>query len=399
MRQSLPSIVLGLTALLLASGAATVRGQPASFAPLVKAQRAKVVHILTRAEAGVGDDANAFPYAAQATGTGIVVSADGLIVTNFHVVSGNQAITVTLENGRKYMAEVVGTDAQTDLALLKIPATGLQPVEFGDSDQAEVGDWVIAIGSPLGLTSTVTAGIISAKGRNIYGMDNLAYGEFLQTDAAMNPGSSGGPLFGTNGKVIGINSAVSRRGQGIAFAVPSNLVVEVVRQLRENGRVIRGWLGIVIQDLTGELAESLGLPESTVGVLVNDVQPTGPAAVAGLRKNDVVTKLRGERLTRVAQLQKLVALAKPGTSVPAEGLRRAVGETAWKPFSLTVLVGNDPNQNLDAETTLLERLGLELAAVSRPCASGSGWVRASARWWSTWCPAASRRTWACRRGT
>jgi serine protease Do len=360
-----------------------LQAQPASFAPLVKAQRGKVVHIHTRTDAEFADDfdlnaPNRPPIPTQAPtqvmGTGIVVSADGLIVTNFHVVTNAPDITVTLENGRKLTAEVVGTDAQTDLALIKVPATGLQPVAFGDSDLMEVGDWVIAIGSPLGLNYTVTAGIISAKGRNIYGLDNLAYGEFLQTDAAINPGSSGGPLFSVDGKVIGINSAVSRRGQGIAFAVPSNLVVEVVRQLRENGRVIRGWLGIVIQDLTPEIAEAMGLPDGTGGlpggsggVLVNDVQPEGPAAAGGLRKNDVITKLRGEKVQRVSQVQKLVALAKPGTAIPVEGLRRPVGETAWKAFTQTVQVGNDPNQNvLPPETLLLERLGLELAPVPEP---------------------------------
>lgn len=361
---------LGLIVLpALVFSSATLLAQPASFAPLVKAQRAKVVHINTRSEPEFTDEAdpdapNRPPIATQSSGTGIIVSADGLVVTNFHVVSSAQEITVTLENGRKYKAEVVGTDAQTDLALIRIPATGLPAVEFGDSDRIEVGDWVIAIGSPLGLNYTVTAGIISAKGRNIYGMDNLAYGEFLQTDAAINPGSSGGPLFDMDGKVIGINAAVSRRGQGIAFAVPSNLVVEVVRQLKENGRVIRGWLGIVIQDLSPELAESLGLPDGTRGVLVNDVQPGGPAADAGLRKNDVITKLRGEQVQRVSQLQKLVALAKPGTSVTVEGLRRPVGELSWKVFVHAVTVATDPNQNaMPPETLLVERLGLELSAV------------------------------------
>ncbi|HEX7928659.1 MAG TPA: trypsin-like peptidase domain-containing protein, partial [bacterium] len=354
---------------LLLAAAPLAWAQPASFAPMVKAQRGKVVHIHTRMETEFTDepDANAPnrpPIPTQAMGTGIVVSADGLIVTNFHVVSNAPDITVTLESGRTYKADIVGTDAQTDLALIKIPATGLLPVEFGDSDRIEVGDWVIAMGSPLGLNYSVTAGIISAKGRNIYSVDNLAYGEFLQTDAAINPGSSGGPLFSTDGKVIGINSAVSRRGQGIAFAVPSNLVVEVVRQLRENGRVIRGWLGIVILDLTPELAQSLGAPENAAGVLVNDLQPEGPAAMAGLRKNDVITRLRGEKVQRVAQVQKLVALAKPGTAVAVEGLRRGLGETAWKPFSQTVQVGNDPNQNAaTAETLVVERLGVELAAV------------------------------------
>lgn len=344
------------------------QAQPASFAPLVKTQRGKVVHIHTRLDAEFNDDDAAqvphTPIPTQAMGTGIVVSADGLIVTNFHVVSNAPDITVTLESGRTFKAEVVGTDAQTDLALIRIPATGLQVVEFGDSDRTEVGDWVIAIGSPLGLNYTVTAGIISAKGRNIYGMDNLAYGEFLQTDAAINPGSSGGPLFGMDGKVIGINSAVSRRGQGIAFAVPSNLVVEVVRQLRENGRVIRGWIGVVIQDLTQDLGDSMGLPDTTHGVLVIDAQQDGPAALAGVRRNDVITRLRGESIARVSQVQKIVALSKPGSALALEGLRRELGAQEWKVFVLSVPVLTDPNQNAEAQATVtVERLGLELTPV------------------------------------
>jgi serine protease Do len=358
------AMVLLLLAAPLAAGA-----QPATFAPLVKAQRGKVVHINTRTDA-VPDAGEELlsplppPIPAQGAGTGILISADGYVVTNFHVISGARDIAVTLENGRKYRGDVVGMDSHTDLALVKIPASGLPAVEFGDSDRAEVGDWVIAMGSPLGLNYTVTAGIISAKGRNIFGMDNLAYGEFLQTDAAINPGSSGGPLFNLKGQVIGVNSAISRRGQGIGFAVPSNLVVEIVRQLREHGRVIRGWLGVVIQDLTPEMSESLGLPGLAPGVLVEDAQPEGPAARAGLRKGDVVTEFRNERLARVTQLQKLVALSKPGTVVPLRGLRRAAGESEWKPFAAAVTVANDPSQTgTDRQPAILYRLGLELAPV------------------------------------
>jgi serine protease Do len=350
----------------LLCAAPPLAAQPASFAPLVRAQHGKVVHIQTRTGSEPADDAETPSHLSglQATGTGIIVSADGLIVTNFHLVSGAPEVAVTLESGRTYKAVIVGTDTQTDLALLRIPATGLRAVEFGDSDRVEVGDWVIAIGSPLGFNFSVSAGIISAKGRNIHGMDNLAFGEFLQTDAAINPGSSGGPLFSLDGKVVGIASAVSRRGQGIAFAVPSNLVAEVVRQLREHGRVIRGWLGVVIQELPPELAESLGLPEGAQGVLVEGVHPGGPAAAAGLRKNDVITRLRGELVTRVAHLQKLVALAKPGTTLAAEGLRRAPGEREWKVFVLSVTVALDPSQNPpQAGTMVLESPGLELAPI------------------------------------
>lgn len=352
----------------LPPGVPALHAQPASFAPLVKAQRGKVVHIQTRAGLESANDGEVEPPGHgpgfQATGTGIIVSSDGLIVTNFHLVSGAPEVVVTLENGRKYTADIVGTDAQTDLALIRIPVTGLPAVEFGDSDRIEVGDWVVAIGSPFGFNFSVSAGIISAKGRNIHGMDNLAFGEFLQTDAAINPGSSGGPLFSLDGKVVGIASAVSQRGQGIAFAVPSNLVAEVVRQLREHGRVIRGWLGVVIQELSPELAESLGLPEGAQGVLVDGVHPGGPAAAAGLRKNDVITRLRGEPVARVAHLQKLVALAKPGTTLAVEGRRRAPGEQEWKAFVLSVTVALDPSQNLPlAGTIVLDVPGLELAPI------------------------------------
>ena len=203
---------------------------------------------------------------------------------------------------------------------------------------------MIAIGDPLGLNYSVTAGIISAKGRNIFDAENVAYGEFLQTDAAINPGNSGGPLFNLDGEVIGVNTAISSRGQGIGFAVPSNLVVEIIQQLRENGRVVRGWLGVVIQEVTPEWVESMGLPDRTDGILVNDIVPNAPAAGSDLRRGDLIVRYEGEDLTRVPQLQKLVAFTKPGTSVRLEMLRRDGTDGPWNSVETEVEIGSEPGQ-------------------------------------------------------
>ena len=247
--------------------------QPASFSPLVKKQRSKVVHIGIREKTDIQTEGHGlFPYwkpePRRGMGSGVIISSDGLILTNHHVVSNTEFIEVVLENGGKYQAEIIGSDKQTDLALIRIDAKKLSVVEFGNSDKVEVGDWVIAIGNPWGLSFTVTAGIISAKGRNIFESDNLAFGEFIQTDAAINPGNSGGPLFNLKGKVIGVNTAISNKGYGIGFAVPSNLVVEVIRHLKEYGRVMHGWLGVVIAEITPELIRTLKLPKNTKGILI-----------------------------------------------------------------------------------------------------------------------------------
>ena len=353
-------------------------GHPDSFAPIVKSQRDKVVHISTRANRGAPpreDDPGSqrpfrFPAPHRGLGSGFIISGDGYIVTNHHVVEGAGEIEVVLADARKFKATLVGADPKTDLALIKIAARNLPAAEFGDSSNMEVGDWVLAIGNPWGLDHTVTAGIISAKGRNIFNDSNLAYGEFLQTDAAINPGNSGGPLFNLEGKVIGVNTAIARRGRGIGFAVPSNLVVAVVRQLRRYGHVRRGWLGVSIQEVDAELSRELKLPRAAKGLIVRQLPRKSPARTAGLRPGDLLTHFGKARLLRVGQLQKLVAFTEPGTRVPLKGLRRESAGKAgkpigWKPFRVTVRIGRDP-RTLDAgASTLLGRMGLRVAEISR----------------------------------
>src|SRR5215469_6871111 len=225
----------------------------------------------------------------HALGSGFIIDPAGYVVTNNHVIDGADKITVNLDDGSSYTAKLVGRDAKTDLALLKIEAGKPLPyVTFGDSGKARVGDWVIAVGNPFGLGGTVTAGIVSGHDRNI---DSGPYDDFLQIDAPINPGNSGGPLFNQSGQVIGIDSAIySPNGGsvGIGFAIPSNLASDVVGQLRDHGKVERGWLGVQMQPMTPALAKAMGL-KSDEGVLVNEVQPDSPAAKARLMQGDVIT--------------------------------------------------------------------------------------------------------------
>lgn len=244
-------------------------------------------------------------------GSGFIVSKDGYIVTNNHVISRAQDVQVVLHDGSRHTAEVVGQDGRTDLAVLKIK-TGkkLRPVVFGDSDRLRIGDWVVAMGNPFGLGYTVTAGIVSAKGRSL-GLG--AYDDFIQTDASLNPGNSGGPLFNLRGEVVGVNTAIAAGGQGIGFSIPVNMAREVISQLSEKGRVSRGYLGVVIQPITREIAESLGF-ESTDGALIADVSPGSPAQKAGIRRGDVVVEFDGKPIKEFTSLSKFVALGVPGAS-------------------------------------------------------------------------------------
>ncbi|MEX0937161.1 MAG: DegQ family serine endoprotease [Pirellulales bacterium] len=272
-------------------------------------------------------------YRREGLGTGVVVSEDGYILTNNHVVRGADEVTVTLSDNRQLQAEVVGNDSMTDLAVLKVDASGLVPAQIGDSDAVEVGEWVVAVGTPFNLQQTVTAGIVSAKGRaNLRIAD---YEDFIQTDAAINPGNSGGPLVNLSGEVIGINTAIaSRTGaySGIGFAIPSNMVRSVMQSIIENGRVDRGWLGAVIQDLTKELARSFGY-DSTQGVLIGDVMSGSPAERAGLQSGDIVTTFQGESMASADQLRKAVAATTPGSQAILSVVRE--GEQ----LSLEVTVG------------------------------------------------------------
>lgn len=248
----------------------------------------------------------------QGLGSGFIISEDGYVVTNNHVVERATDISVILENGEKYAAKVVGKDPKTDLAVIKFEPKGkLQAVKYGDSERLRIGDWVIAIGNPFGLGYTVTAGIVSAKGRSL-GLG--AYDDFIQTDASLNPGNSGGPLFNLKGEVVGVNTAIVAQGQGIGFAIPINMAHFVIEQLKEGGKVVRGWLGVYVQKLTPELATSLGLDEEE-GALVSDVTPGSPAEKAGIKRGDVIVEYDGRKIDDITDLTTLAAVTSPGTEV------------------------------------------------------------------------------------
>lgn len=265
-----------------------------------------------------GDIPREHLFRQRSLGSGVILdAAKGVILTNNHVIEQADRITVKLLDGRELEAEVVGRDPKTDLAVLRLktPPKDLQAAPFGDSDAIEVGDWVLAIGSPFGLEQTVSHGIISAKGRVI---GAGPYDDFLQTDAPINPGNSGGPLVDLQGRVIGINTAISTRGggsEGVGFAIPSNLARKVYAELAEKGRVTRGWLGVQIQDLDAPLARHFGLKEDAKGVLIADVMESGPAREAGLKAGDVVLRYDGKPVEGVRELQRLVAETPVGRKV------------------------------------------------------------------------------------
>jgi len=257
----------------------------------------------------------------RSLGSGVIVSEDGYIVTNNHVVRGADEVVVRLADDRTFTAKVVGTDSQTDLAVLKIDADDLKPAKLGDSDALRVGEWVVAVGNPFQLSFTITAGIVSAKGRANVGIAD--YEDFIQTDAAINPGNSGGPLVNLRGEVVGINTAIFTRSggyMGIGFAIPANMVRSVMKSLIEEGRVVRGWLGVVIQDLNEGLARSFGY-DSTEGVLISDVLPDGPGDRAGLRPGDIITEYEGREVPNMLRLRTWIAETRPGTRVTLKVFR------------------------------------------------------------------------------
>jgi serine protease Do len=264
---------------------------------------------------------------ARSLGSGFVVSADGYIATNAHVVARAGKVTVRLANKKEYPAKVIGVDEKTDVALIKIePKEELQPVTLGDSDGLEVGEWVMAIGSPFGLEQTVTVGVVSAKAR-VLGAG--PYDDFIQTDAAINPGNSGGPLVDGEGRVVGINTAISSRSggnEGVGFAIPVGLAKNILDQLRESGKVERGWLGVGIQDVTPDLASSLDLGDAT-GALVANVTPDSPAARAGLARGDVIVEFAGKPITESHQLPALVADSRIGSTAHLTVLRNGSRQT------------------------------------------------------------------------
>ncbi len=279
----------------------------------------------------------------RSLGSGFFISADGYILTNAHVVDSADEITVRLTDKREFKARVIGADRRTDLALIKIEASGLPSVRMGDPNRLRVGEWVIAIGSPFGFDSTVTAGIVSAKGRSLP-QENFV--PFIQTDVAINPGNSGGPLFNMRGEVVGINSQIySRTGgfMGLSFAIPIDVAMDVTNQLRTTGRVSRGRIGVVIQEVSKELADSFGLSRPA-GALVNSVEKGGPAEKAGIETGDIILKFDGKPVSSSAELPRIVGSTKPGSRSAMEVWRK--GATR----EITVTVGELPEDRIAGRT-------------------------------------------------
>jgi serine protease Do len=283
----------------------------------------------------------------QGLGSGVIVTKDGYILTNNHVVDGAEEVKVALQDGREFTAKVIGRDPKSDVAVIRIDAKDLPALSMADSDQVEVGDLVLAIGNPFGIGQTVTTGIVSATGRA--GAIGLDYEDFIQTDAAINPGNSGGALVDAEGRLIGINTAIlSRSGgnQGIGFAIPVNLARDVMESLVKDGRVTRGYLGVMIQDLTPALAEQFNLKNSG-GALVGDVTEKSPASKAGLETGDIIVEFNGKKVTDSRHLKLEVARVKPGETVPVKVLR----EGANKTFKVTVneIPGSDALAKSDSK--------------------------------------------------
>src|SRR5437016_3572083 len=340
--------VVALGALLGVTPAAAGDRLP-SFADVLARAEPAVVNISTVGRAGeegqgppesMQDFLHRFlgepPAVSRSLGSGFVISADGDVVTNNHVVKGADKIRVRMATEEEFDAKLVGSDDKTDIALVHIKAAHPLPtLPLGDSDAVKVGDWVLAIGNPFGLTQTATAGIVSAKGRFL---GEGPYDDFIQTDASINPGNSGGPLIDQDGRVIGINAAIvapAGGNVGIGFAVPANLARWVIDQLRAHGSVVRGWIGVAIQPVTPELARSFGL-EKPAGGLVADVTAGGPAAKAGIRRGDVIVAWGDHEVKESRELPTMVAGTSPGTRVPATVVRNGRRQT------LEVTVGKMP---------------------------------------------------------
>ena len=381
--------------LLVYSGIAEAAPPPESFSELAKAVTPAVVNIAASTAAGASPgpelpfdlpedsplqkffepfrdrmgetpDGRAAPRRATGLGSGFIIDPAGYVVTNDHVVTGASGVTVRLDDDSVYPAAVVGTDPKTDLALLKIEAERPLPaVAFGDSDQAEVGDWIMAVGNPFGLGGTVTAGIVSARGRNI---NAGPYDDYLQIDAPINQGNSGGPLFDMEGKVIGVNTAIySPNGGsvGIGFAIPSEVASDVIAELREHGKVDRGWLGVRIQAVTPEFAEGFRLDEAK-GALISSITPESPAAEAGLETGDVILSWDGKAVEDLKDLPRLVAFTPVGKTVEVEIWRDGGRET------LEVVTGRAPGEqklaaidgSKDSDEARLPGTGLTVATLT-----------------------------------
>ncbi len=378
--------ILYLPTLLLLSGMSSLQARELpDFADLVERHGAEVVNISTtsavkavpNAAPNIPEDDPMFDFfrryipqpipkgEGQSLGSGFIIGADGYIMTNAHVVAAADEITVTLNDKREFKAKVIGSDKRTDVALIKIDATGLSRVAFGDPAKLRVGDWVLAIGSPFGFDNSVTAGIVSAKGRSL---PQENYVPFIQTDVAINPGNSGGPLYNLNGEVIGINSQIySRTGgfMGLSFAIPIDVAMDISNQLRAGGKVTRGWLGVVIQEVTKELADSFGLPKAQ-GALVANVEKGGPAEKAGLEPSDIILKFDSKEVKTSTDLPRLVGSVKPGSRVNLQVWRKGAAK------DLAVVVGelpvdksaNTPPPFKRGKTENIGKLGLTLSELT-----------------------------------
>jgi serine protease Do len=303
----------------------------------------------------------------QSLGSGFFISTDGYIMTNAHVVDHADKITVRLTDKREFSAKVIGADKRTDVALLKIEASALPIITRGDPNKLKVGEWVVAIGSPFGFDSSVTAGIVSAKGRSLP-RDNFV--PFIQTDVAINPGNSGGPLFNMNGEVVGINSQIYTRSggsMGLSFAIPIDVAMQVADQLRTTGKVVRGRIGVTIQELTRELADSFGLSKPN-GALVSSVEKNAPADKAGIEASDVILKFDGKPVDNSNDLPRMVAATKPGSKVVVElwrkGATRQVNVEVGQMPEEGSLAGSATNQNGDV-TEMIPRLGIAVSELSK----------------------------------
>ena len=297
------------------------------------------------------------PRVQKGLGSGVIISQDGYVLTNNHVVDGAKEVTVTLADQKEYKGRIVGTDPQTDIAVVKIDAHESFPAAtLGNSDNLKVGDWVVAIGNPFGLDRTVTAGIVSAKGRVI---GAGPYDNFIQTDASINPGNSGGPLLNLQGEVVGINTAIVAQGQGIGFAIPVNTVKPMIPELETKGKVTRGFLGVNIQAITPALAKSLGLPDEK-GALVADVNPDTPAAKAGIQRGDVIVAFNGKEVPDSQSLPAMVAATPVGQEAAVTVKRQ--GQTLQLPVKIAELPSPRADNGEPAGTVqpAKEKWGLQL---------------------------------------
>ena len=383
-KKLLPALIFLATIMMLSvpvtfshAASSKMAGLP-SFADLVEKLSPSVVNIrTTQTVKSGGGSAGNFPFRffgnddffqrffgemperefkQNSLGSGFIISRDGYIFTNHHVVAKADKIKVKLANGKEYDAEIKGRDANTDLALIKIDADeDLPAIKLGDSDKLRVGDWVFAIGSPFGLEHTVTAGIVSAKGRTI---GSGPYDNFIQTDASINPGNSGGPLFNLDGEVVGINTAIVAQGQGIGFSVPVNIAKSILNDLKTKGSVTRGWLGVSIQDITPDIASNLKLKDRK-GALVGQVFEGDPADKAGVKTGDIIIAIDGQTVQDTHELLRIVAALPVGKKVDLKVLREGTEKT----LSLDVAERKDARERAKAGNTS-EQLGMVVQEIT-----------------------------------